>query len=441
LIIGGIFGAATAIRLLVVGKVKQWSFEERKFEVQTAKKRMFGLFTFFVVAFYTFLIQTSLQPFNCIKQLNGKYTLTKSPSDFCYSNTWNQNFPFVILFLILYGIIFPMVLVVYFLKYRYDLENFDFQMKFGPLIMPYKKLYFFWELVVMIRRAVFIVSSDFLSSSGSYGLRYSSGIALMLFFVWSDALIQPYLTRQFNMFAVAWGLVSCVVLLCQGLVFEEDEVTDAIKYSFGILVVSILGGCLLFAIIHGTRRALKKSAPIVVTKKCCEMMTREAVAELFYANSIECALREGKIEVSRHGFEKSLDFLQKKEILDILSAVGKVGDKAFHELAERARHVTQFQQNALGHGQIQTNVGGKSTIDYVEEVQRKASVAELVPPMRRATDAHTSIARTSSPSQSSPRTALRVHSFNDSDATGGGEAETVQDPKPKQNLPGLTFDF
>jgi hypothetical protein len=387
LVVGAVFGSVTVLRLVLVGAYQKWSIEERKFEVQTAQKRMFGLFTFFVVAFYTFLIQTSLQPFNCIKQSNGRYTLTKSPSEFCYSDQWNQNFPYVILFLTLYGLIFPLVLVVYFLKYRFDLENFSFQMKFGPLIDPYKKLYYFWELVIMIRRTIFIVSSDFLASSGSYGLRFSSGIALLLLFVWTDALIQPYLTREFNMFAVAWGLISCIVLLCQGLVFETDEVTDVIKYSFGILVILILVGCLIYAIVHGVRRVLKKTAPILVTKKCCEMLTREALAELFYVNSIECALREGKIEVPRQGFEKKLDFLQKKEILDILSAIGKVGDKAFDEIAQKARNVTQFQQAALG-GQA----GRNANIDYVEDVQNKTG--ELVPLSRKSTETRSAFGKT-----------------------------------------------
>jgi tryptophan-rich sensory protein len=318
--------------------------------------------------------------------------------------------------LMLYGLIFPLVLVVYFLRYKNDLENFDFQSKFGPLILPYKKLYFFWELVIMIRRTVFIVSSDFLSSSGSYGIRYSSGIALLLFFVWCDALIQPYLTREFNMFAIAWGLISCIVLLCQGLVFEADEITDAVKFSFGILVVLVLAGCLAFAIIHGTRRILKKSAPVLVTKKACSILTREALSELFYLNSSECTIREGKIEVSREGFEQNLDFIHKKEILDILSAIGKVGDRAFDDIAEKARKATQFQQNALG--QLHADVN--STLDYVGEVQRKATTFE-----------------TSAPE--SPTSGLQVWSFHDGEVPS--HHHTLQSTNVSLPSPGLTLTF
>jgi hypothetical protein len=84
----------------------------KKFKVA---QKLTGLFSFMVVRFYTLLISTVVQPFNCSKQPDGSYTLTKATSLKCFDSTWGKNiFQLWFSFFFLYGVSIPFVIIFLF---------------------------------------------------------------------------------------------------------------------------------------------------------------------------------------------------------------------------------------------------------------------------------------------------------------------------------------
>jgi hypothetical protein len=168
-----------------------------KIEGFNLSQKIVSLFSFMVVGFYTLLISTVVQPFNCTKQSDGTYTLTKAPSLKCYDETWNKNLPMIIIFFVLYGLSIPAVMIYVFFTNRKQKLEPAFVSKYFSLMSPYRPRFFYFEIVLMLKRALFVISNDFLSIA-SYIVRYFSGIGTLLLFLWIESLTTPYQNDNFN---------------------------------------------------------------------------------------------------------------------------------------------------------------------------------------------------------------------------------------------------
>jgi hypothetical protein len=166
----------------------------------TLFEKVLSLFSFLLVAFYTLLISTVLQPFNCTRQPDNSYTLTKSPSLGCYDSKWNQNLPFVVIFIILYGFGIPSFILWIFYSNRHKIRTFEFMRKFSSLIAPYRPKLYYFELCVMLKRALFVISNDFLAQQ-IYIVRYTSSLSILFFFAWLNVILSPYRNKNYNLLA------------------------------------------------------------------------------------------------------------------------------------------------------------------------------------------------------------------------------------------------
>lgn len=158
---------------------------------------MIGVISFVIVAFYSFLVSNASKPFNCKLQPDGTYTMAKSPSERCFTGKWNQYSGLSYIFLIVYGLFFPAGLAISFVRYRKNLDHSEFRRKFGHLVSSYKRRFFFWELVLMLKKAGFSSINDFLGSS-PYGTRYFVSISWICCFMWLELLLSPYVVHHFN---------------------------------------------------------------------------------------------------------------------------------------------------------------------------------------------------------------------------------------------------
>jgi hypothetical protein len=160
--------------------------------------RLLSLFQFIVVALYTFIISTVFQPFNCLPQPDGTYTMAKSPASKCYDEAWNKNLPALVFFIVIYCFGFPLALAYIFIKNHKNVDTVDFKIKYGNLVSPYARKCYYWELVIMLKRSIFILSNDFLASSVDYGPRFVTGISLLFAFFWIDVDRSPYGLKEMN---------------------------------------------------------------------------------------------------------------------------------------------------------------------------------------------------------------------------------------------------
>jgi hypothetical protein len=160
--------------------------------------RLISLFQFIIITLYTFIVSSVFQPFNCLKQPDNSYSMAKSPSSLCYDSTWNKNLPALVFFILMYVIGFPAALLYIFVKNYKMIDTVEFKTRYGNLVSPYSRQFFYWELVVMLKRSAFMVSNDFLSTGADYGTRFVFSIALLCVFLWFDATFCPFRIKEKN---------------------------------------------------------------------------------------------------------------------------------------------------------------------------------------------------------------------------------------------------
>jgi hypothetical protein len=123
--------------------------------------RVVPLLIVLVITMYTFLISSALSPLKC-KFANNQFVMYDNPSALCFDDEWYGKLPLVILFCIFYGLILPSIIISMFYKNRKNLSDPKFLSRFGALIRNYKDSYFWWDLIPMVKRAIFVVSAAFL---------------------------------------------------------------------------------------------------------------------------------------------------------------------------------------------------------------------------------------------------------------------------------------
>jgi NADH:ubiquinone oxidoreductase subunit 6 (subunit J) len=161
------------------------------------------------VVMYTFLVSNSVSPFNCVSSENdGKviFVMAMNPIQECYQGAWNSHLPFVILFSIAYGNLFPVAISTLFLQNRRNLDDPQFTAGYGSLISPYRRYFFFWELVAMLKRAAFVTMTQFLSTKeGQYFSKFTASVGTIGFFSGLEILFTPFATRNLNLLSSTYA--------------------------------------------------------------------------------------------------------------------------------------------------------------------------------------------------------------------------------------------
>jgi hypothetical protein len=109
---------------------------------------------------YTYVIVEAARPFSCRRNPNGTHTLVSSPDLDCYDQEWFSHFGVVLFFIILYVVIIPGALMWAFFHYRNRVGTSWFNIRFGMIVAQYKDDLFFWELVLIVKRALFSIIAN-----------------------------------------------------------------------------------------------------------------------------------------------------------------------------------------------------------------------------------------------------------------------------------------
>jgi hypothetical protein len=157
------------------------------------------------VTLYTFLVSTSVSPFNCVSHYNDSvkkvtYIMSRNPSKACYDDEWDYHLKFVLIFAVVYGIFFPFIVAVVFFRNRKRIDDHHFQVGYGSLVFLYRRSFFFWELVSMLKRASFVIMTEFLNArQDAYLTKYTASISTVAFFSGLEAIYTPYTTKNLNL--------------------------------------------------------------------------------------------------------------------------------------------------------------------------------------------------------------------------------------------------
>jgi hypothetical protein len=201
-----IFGPFVLAGLVAVGCLLQEFVSQRRMIKDSKSKkslssRIAATIGFILIALYTSSISVALTPFNCKMQPNGTYTLLKDSSIICYDAEWYNHLWVVILAILLCPIAVPVGLFLIYFKKRNHHNSVSFLKTYDLLVSPYRPPYYYWELVVLMKRTFFVLSTDFLGEF-SYSVRYSVSIVVLGTFFWVEAMCLPYSGEALNILNV-----------------------------------------------------------------------------------------------------------------------------------------------------------------------------------------------------------------------------------------------
>jgi hypothetical protein len=170
-----------------------------------AKDMLYGRLGFISLALYTTSVLSALAPFNCVSQ-SKKLVLLRDPSITCFGETWGSHLFFIIMFLLLYLVAVPVAISTTLFRNRKRLSNPDCISTWGFLFLPYRPAFFWWELVVILKRTGFMLISEFLGFLPAY---LKVGISVIWIFAGTtfEISVQPYAKKELNLLNVSYVIL------------------------------------------------------------------------------------------------------------------------------------------------------------------------------------------------------------------------------------------
>jgi hypothetical protein len=156
----------------------------------SALDKSIALFFVVLTNMYTFILSNVLSAFRCFPQDDGTFTLLSSPALDCYDSYWNDHIP-ILSFGILMIILIPVALFIKLYLNRSNRMSNKFYWRFSRFFEPYKPKFYYWEVVVMIRRTIFVALVD-LTNSWQKLERAFVLITFLIFESFVDIICQPY---------------------------------------------------------------------------------------------------------------------------------------------------------------------------------------------------------------------------------------------------------
>ncbi|KAJ6235482.1 insulin-like growth factor binding protein [Anaeramoeba flamelloides] len=218
-------------------------------ELKDLRNIIINVYLTLLTLLYLILAQKSLEIFNCqFEQSSQKYLLSSDSNYYCFDSTWFKILPFGIIFTILNIVGTPSLIVYLLIKNSKKLNEKEFDLKFGLLCSRYYKNFFFWEIIIMVRKLFIVIIEIFLSNHTTISLIF------MLFVIIAFLLLQfslkPYIEKRHNTLE-SFLLISIVVILFSSLTLNSSELKsdDSIKENIttALIILLILG--ILFIII------------------------------------------------------------------------------------------------------------------------------------------------------------------------------------------------
>jgi hypothetical protein len=152
-------------------------------------ERAISLWTQIIIGLVTYVIMVGFAPFRCFRQQDGSFSLIPSSNLNCYDEEWFSHL-FIIGLGLLHILIIPFGLIMVFKANRERLFDNSFLWKFGKLTEPYVDETYWWEVVVLLNKILFVMTVD-LTSSFDPNLRVFLVEILLLVMVLVEQLFQP----------------------------------------------------------------------------------------------------------------------------------------------------------------------------------------------------------------------------------------------------------
>jgi hypothetical protein len=139
---------------------------------------------------YTFVLSSIFSAFRCFPQEDGSFTLLSASSLNCYDSEWFNHIGAVII-----GIIFvfltPFGIFYILYRKRNHLDSNHFFWKFGVLFRQYEPKYYYWEVITLLWKTVFVCLVDLTNGFE----KAERSFLLIIFFalqIFVESFVRPY---------------------------------------------------------------------------------------------------------------------------------------------------------------------------------------------------------------------------------------------------------
>jgi hypothetical protein len=224
--------------------------------------------TMLIASIYTLLVAGSISPLLCRATASGTYVSIFDSEIQCFQGQWKSLAPVVYGFIVLYSFLYPAFLAMAFWKNRNNSIDVNFLRIYEHLTIPYKKKYFYWELVNMLKRIIFAVISQTTSLFESGKLTpYFLLIFSCFVFIGLEHIFMPYRKHSASIKSFLWTSLAIVLLLGDGLVFKSSTTPVSEKNLFSsfmiatVVVVFLIVASITFFEVGKARNKLRQTSP------------------------------------------------------------------------------------------------------------------------------------------------------------------------------------
>ncbi|KAJ3445328.1 g protein-coupled receptor-related [Anaeramoeba flamelloides] len=214
-----------------------------KQELKNLKNIMINVYLTLLTLLYLLLSQKSLQVFDCTYDSSSKnYVFQPEPNYNCFEKWWYQFLPFSIISIVLYILGIPLLIVYLLIKNSKILTERQFDLKFGLLCTRYNKNFFFWEIVIMIRKLFLVILQIYLYNYTV--LQLIAMILILLLALIIQFRFKPYIESRHNFLESILLFISNVILFA-GLGFYSNELD---LYNDNNNLITVLMFIIIFAV-------------------------------------------------------------------------------------------------------------------------------------------------------------------------------------------------
>jgi hypothetical protein len=213
---------------------------KRPIDFVLVRQRCVSFLILSIVSCYTLLIAGAISPFICLKQADGSETMVKNPTIRCYAGLWNEKFPVFVSFLTLYAGIFPLVLLSLLVYNRKRLDEPAVMQYFGSFTRQYKLQLFWWEVVFLMKRALFVAVAALIPAHPGDSAPYFACIFLLFGYLAIEFVVNPFRRSMTSKRSAMWSLIAVLVLMSDGLVFKSYQSSEVTKYAWSIIMILLI---------------------------------------------------------------------------------------------------------------------------------------------------------------------------------------------------------
>ena len=180
---------------------------------------------------YTLIISTTLDPFRCTFQVDGRRSLTTEPAIICYEGEWLSNLPIAVVAFVTYVVGIPVFFGAMLFSFRHRLSSPRAAGSIGYLYKKYEAEWFYWDVVVMVRKALLVSILPFASPAT---IQSALAVLLYLFALLGQAFARPYLNtdhdRMDSMMLFITFIIFFVALLSQTGELDLGQDWNALRF-------------------------------------------------------------------------------------------------------------------------------------------------------------------------------------------------------------------